>query len=528
MPALDRPNAPQRLLSGALQQSYFKHWTLDISDPRYSPPIDGSPEPSPPVSAPYSSPTSAFIRRRTSSPISPGTVTAQRRAARSDRRSNLSEITHSSSRHEKRSGASQSPNSEISDKLNQEPLRIRRALSSISTHSASSSASLRHRIALGLPIFGLPGLQISPRIAEDEQPPRKAAQGFQWTREFSGRWLEIRIGKKDRTSTFSQSESGQTTPLVADPPRSPPMALDRTVTGSVHTAGDRLLKRMDTASTTATDTDSMLKEGLYCRTKRYLGLKKNPSEMDVRELGPKSPTTDLLDRAASALRLVPTRISTAQSSATSVSNQSIAASPYWKRMRPNYFHGSRSSSSSVRSLLRGVPPAATPNPAEMYTGTDNNQYMRVEMTDADAPTYLPSEARRVHTPPLTTASSGQGRVRGFFFDYNAPTEEHSPPEASPWKTRIPKSSGVEQKEWYRIKMDEIEADDISREEFVASVPDHLPNSPLCPRHPKNKSGGKGTCPYHGRNNTFELRPPVPLSQSSTQRARTGDSFRVFQ
>lgn len=33
------------------------------------------------------------------------------------------------------------------------------------------------------------------------------------------------------------------------------------------------------------------------------------------------------------------------------------------------------------------------------------------------------------------------------------------------------------------------------------IPDHLPTSPLCPRHPKHKSGGKGVCPMHGQAET---------------------------
>lgn len=32
----------------------------------------------------------------------------------------------------------------------------------------------------------------------------------------------------------------------------------------------------------------------------------------------------------------------------------------------------------------------------------------------------------------------------------------------------------------------------------ADVPEHLSGSPLCPMHPKHKSGGLGTCPFHGR------------------------------
>jgi hypothetical protein len=41
------------------------------------------------------------------------------------------------------------------------------------------------------------------------------------------------------------------------------------------------------------------------------------------------------------------------------------------------------------------------------------------------------------------------------------------------------------------------ADDIKLG-YERNVPEHLPNSPLCPLNPKHKSGGKGICPMHGR------------------------------
>ncbi|KAM7202904.1 hypothetical protein V8F33_002562 [Rhypophila sp. PSN 637] len=48
--------------------------------------------------------------------------------------------------------------------------------------------------------------------------------------------------------------------------------------------------------------------------------------------------------------------------------------------------------------------------------------------------------------------------------------------------------------------------------FTFDIPEHLPSSPICPAHPKNKSGGKGVCVYHGRrqslaNDETEEEPP---------------------
>lgn len=37
--------------------------------------------------------------------------------------------------------------------------------------------------------------------------------------------------------------------------------------------------------------------------------------------------------------------------------------------------------------------------------------------------------------------------------------------------------------------------------FELDVPDHLPNSPLCPLDRRHRSGGKSICPLHGRRQT---------------------------
>ncbi len=127
----------------------------------------------------------------------------------------------------------------------------------------------------------------------------------------------------------------------------------------------------------------------------------------------------------------------------------------------------------------------------MYTASDSHQYVAVDLTDSTV-AFLPSEARRIHTPPLPTGSTsaGLGNTRGFFFDYNAPAIEAFPERPIDSKRR--------DSDWYRAKMNAIEAETTALEQLALSVPEHLPNSPLCPRHPRHKSGGTGECPFHGR------------------------------
>ena len=162
-------------------------------------------------------------------------------------------------------------------------------------------------------------------------------------------------------------------------------------------------------------------------------------------------------------------------------------------------------------MMRGKSPVTTPDPQAMYSGGDQTQYFRVELTDHGAPTFLPSEARRVNTPPIS-----KNKARGFFFDYKPPSTEDEP--SAPWKVQrtmtmtlsdeTPPSDTdrprrVSGTGWYDVQLEAIEADAGTHDSFLTEIPDHLSNSPFCPRHPKNKSKGRGICPMHGRNEGVE-------------------------
>lgn len=159
-----------------------------------------------------------------------------------------------------------------------------------------------------------------------------------------------------------------------------------------------------------------------------------------------------------------------------------------------------SKSSSVLDLLMGKPPPGTPDESALYSGADRTDYFKVEISDPDGPTFLPSEARRVGTPPLPSDRPRSGGLRGFFFDYRSPG---GVPYGDKSRCTSP-SQGI-------IATSEIDIEDAmpfrfsqdNRPEhpFELNVPEHLPGSPLCPRSPLHPSGGKGICVYHGRNRT---------------------------
>jgi hypothetical protein len=83
-----------------------------------------------------------------------------------------------------------------------------------------------------------------------------------------------------------------------------------------------------------------------------------------------------------------------------------------------------SDSSSIRNLRLGPPPYTTPDPHATYEvkrspSAETEEFLRVDISIRGGTSYLPSEARRIHTPPLPGEGAG-GKRRGFFFDYNAP------------------------------------------------------------------------------------------------------------
>lgn len=483
MPSLARPNAPDRLPSADFGNLFFK--------PRASRGSEAQASVTTP--SPLTTPSHVATRRRTfrsseagvantTSPLaSPSITTAPRRPIYVERYSHQSEASG-------HSGHLAPLHDTIPDEREEEEhpqLKLKKRSSSFVSASARK-------------FFGIQnvGADFSDK---DEQPPREARSGFGWKRDFLGGWLEIRMGRKS---------DGRSEPKT--PPRNSQVpTFYEALSESSRTASPQSRERWSNVASgqpllphTPDEFDSIEstpKEGLYCRTKRVLGLKRD--ELDPTNVVPRTrtPTANVLDRVSSTLKLVHVRRETSDSTATSVSNLSIAA-PRWQRFRPgskNY-----STSSSIRGIMMGKPPIPTPEPEMMYIGSDAHQYVAVELSKPDNPTFLPSEARRVHTPPLPSESPSSTKPRGFFFDYSAPNADNSAwnrdVREREGSTGTVRSNSVGGMDWYRVKLDAIESDPVTRQQFVTSVPDHLPNSPLCPRNPKHKSRGNGICVFHGR------------------------------
>lgn len=170
-------------------------------------------------------------------------------------------------------------------------------------------------------------------------------------------------------------------------------------------------------------------------------------------------------------------------------------------------------------------PFNTPEGHETYKikrgpSAETEEYMKIDITIKGGTSYLPSEARRIQTPPLPGDGPGEKRTP-FFFDYTAPGDELSrkdgPSDAGKAVSnesshRASENGPGDNTDWIIKELAEVDAVGEKRESMSRvdnreilsgnvdlNVPEHLPTSPLCPRHPKHRSGGTQICWMHGQN-----------------------------
>jgi hypothetical protein len=111
----------------------------------------------------------------------------------------------------------------------------------------------------------------------------------------------------------------------------------------------------------------------------------------------------------------------------------------------------------------------------------------------------PQEATRIHTPPVREAVA-DGRPRGLFFDVNQSSIQESAQDVTtgPWqprrKPKRPVALARATKEWWDAPETLDKSDYLpTKPQFAFDVPEHLPNSPMCPAHPRNKTRGLSVC-----------------------------------
>ncbi|KAI0889018.1 uncharacterized protein GGS22DRAFT_184593 [Annulohypoxylon maeteangense] len=169
-------------------------------------------------------------------------------------------------------------------------------------------------------------------------------------------------------------------------------------------------------------------------------------------------------------------------------------------------------SSSVRDVLRGRTPFTSP-------------VSDIDRLNSFSAQFPGGEATRIKTPPIRESGHHAGRPRSFFFDISTPpardgslgssaehsdyyhtpfptttTERDEKDRSSPKKERETEREKRDQgdKEWWEVPVAVPQYGAMAPSSFEFNMPEHLPNSPMCPANKRHKSGGTGVCVYHGR------------------------------
>lgn len=472
------PRSPSLSPTADLEQSFFQVLAFRSSDQFY--PINSS---------------------EASSPISPMTQQTETKRPQLRGRSEASHVSQNAPIVESTSFAALSiPLSEFV--LRGSPLlkvtKPSEAGISNPTDSRSSSVSIRARNLLR---------SWSPKAsvaAIDAELQQDAKIGRNKKRELSRHWPEIRNRRKMKSDGQSRTNS-------EDSPFATPIQ-HTSRTSEATPKGNPTMLKTSHRHDEPVPLEPHQQKSLFNQAKHRLGLGRESNDSAHKNDHTTTFTGELLERATIVLRELSDKMMTSPSPTTSGSNKSSRSTLSWhthrRRVVPFLYSIRNSSSSSTYDAIMGKAPQVSPNPQAMYTGSDSKKYLRVEISNPDGPSYLPSEARRIGTPPTPDSMPGK-RLRGFFFDYNAPHEANLGPgpetvEGRPLPSRDHKKRAGGVTDWYRVKLAADEAKD-AQYTFELDVPDHLPSSPLCPKHPKHhRTGGKGVCPYHGRNKALSL------------------------
>ncbi|KAF7508819.1 hypothetical protein GJ744_008696 [Endocarpon pusillum] len=444
---------------------------------------------------------------------------------------------------------------------------VRAGADSKKSSVSSVTRRLRSRIRASLPEFRIPECRIA-NSAKDLFPPRKERPGYEWTKAGpKDDWVE----RLNPSSRLMQRHARSTDPYpVTIVPLRPPAS--RNISASAY---ERTVKLETSFAKLRPDPpvekhplpQSAPRPSIAARTKsiianrvrfalnrkspiqRSSGQRQSPSTpLKSSLLTARNRTAEGLQRVASILHFMVNEVpSRAASDRSHQSREPILPTQLPTQLKhshrkstfylPAVIRNRRrrsvpvSYTSSLRKMRRGATPLNTPNPQETYRvkrspSAETEEFLKIDISIRGGTSYLPSEARRVHTPPLPGDGPGQKR-KGFFFDYVAPSDPAFPTAENPTgegaagpsspRNRPARGRTIGGSDWFETQLAGVDAVDHTansgsrtmaelakptkahEEEMIdMNVPEHLPSSPLCPRHEKHKSGGKGVCWMHGR------------------------------
>jgi hypothetical protein len=158
--------------------------------------------------------------------------------------------------------------------------------------------------------------------------------------------------------------------------------------------------------------------------------------------------------------------------------------------------------------------AKSPAPSHSATGYFSNASPMLSSVPAKSPAPGYSEPGYFSdaSPMPSSVPAKSPAVPGYFFDATPMLSpamscigDHDPMDVSSGTSVRSRTANRRSKLMKRIsrsglgrKSTDKSANAANTMKFEINIPEHFPNSPLCPRNPKHKSGGRGVCVYHGR------------------------------
>jgi hypothetical protein len=141
--------------------------------------------------------------------------------------------------------------------------------------------------------------------------------------------------------------------------------------------------------------------------------------------------------------------------------------------------------SSQCELRLGAAPAGTPEDNATYKVGDE-VFFKVDISIRGGTSYLPSEARRIHTPSLPgneVCVQGPLGPDGQRFIKMKPLQETANGVNG---TQPPQMQQTLTRNWYDVQLQRPEYEDKHTQSrggpVDCNIPEHLPSSPLCPRN----------------------------------------------
>ncbi|TGO57692.1 hypothetical protein BCON_0063g00500 [Botryotinia convoluta] len=415
-------------------------------------------------------------------------------------------------------------------------------------------------------------------------PPRPAREGYEWVWFPAGYWAERELPaglsitnpeglRSSKTYFFSRAaESGSNDSEGSTSPKGSRrfwgsfssrvvkqysgQSFKGSITSAISSSkSERFLNTLQSMSPTysRSDSPSVEPEGLCGKTKRTTPLRRHLAVPFSRKKKAKPDTPSIASSRVTTSNPQTARVLEGaigyfdtygeQPNATSSSsNASMGSKPRWRfgtlpwhrRLSDN----SMSASSSICDLLAGKTPMGTPRSDQRYVGAAGKSYVKVEISEPDAPTFLPSEAQRVDTPLWSPKRDPRRGFLSNMFPYESEQkvlEKHSSSTSRPRRdtnrsalrnllktptlfTPNSRHGSPDSERYSKSRPSTPMRSSVSQHfskahTFELNVPDHLPNSPLCPANPMHPSNGQAVCPMHGRNRTQSHSPSFSRSRT---------------